>query len=656
MNIRKKLTLILLLASSLPLAIFISISFSFSQNSSTENAMAENLKKAEIVQAEIKNLANENLTGIRVLSKNPLIRTMDSEKIKPILVEAKNVYPNISSIVVSKVDGNQLVRSDNEATSNISDRSFFKSAIKGDEEVISEILIAKNTGKPITVLATPIMDKENGNITGVIQGTINLTNLDNFVKNLSTDNVTVYVLDKEGKMLAHPTETFKTLDERKDLSNYEYVKNGLSGNSGSEEILVDGEKKLISFVQDKKTGWLVCAEISKKVAIEKSVQSSILTAAIGLIILVIVCAIVFILSGRSVAPIKLLLSAANNVADGNLNINKLDISSKDEIGELSKAFEKMVSNLNEMVNSIKSYSSNVSEASTEMISVCEQQAMASTSTAENSNEIADGTEQVNLSINKISSNMRNLDNAVDDINKKSTAVSSAVKDASNYSEMGSKALVKVNSSIDGIQSSVNETALVIGKLNEHTKAIGQITEVIKGISEQTNLLALNAAIEAARAGEQGKGFAVVADEVRKLAEQSGEAAGQVSEIIDGIQKETENVTVVMNKGIDDVKGGSKVIKETNEYFEQIFKAIQNISTNMEEVTVSITSVAKEEEAISNNLDAMVSLSEKVNGEIQGISAATEEQVASIEEMTASAQGLGEMAVNLKSLINKFKTE
>jgi methyl-accepting chemotaxis protein len=656
MNIRKKLTLVLLLASSLPLIIFIAISYYFSQNSATENAMTENLKKTEIVQSKIINLTSENLTGIRAIAKNPTIRSLDAEKMKPILAETGKVYPNISGIVVSKPDGNQLVRSDNGALSNISERTFFKSAIKGQEEVISEILLSKSNGHLITVLATPLKDKEDGTITGVVQGTIDLGTLNNFIKELSTDNVTVFVLDNKGKMLAHPTETSETLEDRTDLSNFEYVKAGLSGESGSKEVVIDGETKLVSFIQDKKTGWLVCAEIPKSIAIEKSVQASVFTALIGLIILVIVCGIAFLLSGRSIKPIKLLLSAANDVADGNLNIDKLNINSKDELGELSKAFEKMVSNLQEMVTSIKFYSSNVSEASREMIDVCEQQAMASTSTAENSNEIAEGTEHVNLSINKISSNMKNLDKAMDDINQKSGIVSNAVKDASTYSEKGSKALIKVNSSIDGIQTSVNETAFVINKLNDHSKAIGQITEVIKGISEQTNLLALNAAIEAARAGEQGKGFAVVADEVRLLAEQSGQAAGQVSELIDGIQKETENVTIVMNKGIDDVKGGSKVIKETNEYFDQIFKAIQDISTNMEEVTHSITSVASEEEAISNNLEEIVNLSGKVNGDIQGISAATEEQVASIEEMTASAQGLGEMAINLKDLVNKFKTE
>ncbi|MDS0524861.1 methyl-accepting chemotaxis protein [Clostridium sp. SHJSY1] len=656
MSIRKKLTLSLLLASSLPLIIFIAISYYFSQNTATKNAMNSNLKQVEFVQSKINSLISENMTGIKTLAQNPITRSMDSEKIKPVFVEASKLYPNITSFVASKIDGNQFVRSDAGSLSNISDRNFFKLASGGQDEVVSEILISKANNHPITVLATPLKDVADGKIVGVVQGTIDLSNLNDFVKDLSSDTVTVSILDNEGKLLAHPTETFQTLEERKDLSSYEFVKKGLSGESGSEEISIDGNTKLISYIQDEKTGWVICAEISKKVALEKSIQSSIFTSLIGLIILVIVSIILFILAGRSIKPIHLLLSAANTIADGNLNINKLDTYSKDEFSQLGAAFEKMVHNLKDTVNNIKQYSLNVADSSAEMIEVCEQQAMTSTSTAENSNEIALRTEEVNASIHNISSNVINLDNAMANINQKSTIVSNAVNDASNYSEMGSKALVKVNSSINGIQESVNETASVINKLNVHSKSIGQITEVIKGISEQTNLLALNAAIEAARAGEQGKGFAVVAEEVRKLAEQSGEAAGQVASLIDGIQKETENVTILMNKGIEDVAGGSEVIKETNEYFDQIFKAIKDISASMEDVTIAIRSVAKEEEEISNNLENIIELSGKVNGEIQGISAATEEQVASIEEMTASAQGLGEMAINLKDLINKFKTE
>jgi methyl-accepting chemotaxis protein len=143
--------------------------------------------------------------------------------------------------------------------------------------------------------------------------------------------------------------------------------------------------------------------------------------------------------------------------------------------------------------------------------------------------------------------------------------------------------------------------------------------------------------------------------VRKLAEQSNTAAQQVSTLINGIQKETENVILVMNKGINEVDGGSTVIHEANRYFELIFKAIQEISINMNEVSNSIDNMNKSGKEVFINLNDMVEFSEKIAGKTQGISGAIEEQVASIEELTASAQSFNEMTTNLEKLTNQFKT-
>lgn len=652
MNIKKKLTLVLFLSSFLPLIVFSVINFYISKDSVIKNALSENLKSAEIIHAKVNSLIDENLSGIKIISKDPIIESCDINKSKSILKEAVKVYPNFSSLTISNPSGMQIVKSDDAKLSSIADRDFFQSAIKGNEEVISQVLTSQATGQLIIVLATPIRDADDRKITGIIQGTMDLSMLNKFVKDQSNDDTIVSILDKDGKTLANPT---KNLDNPNTREDFEFVNNLLTKNNHSEEIIKDGQKKLISYIQDDKTGWLICVEIPTSIAIHKSIQNSTKILLASLFILFLAYITGFILTGHIVKPVQLLQSAANRISEGDLTINNMNINSNDEIGGLGKTFEKMITNLLDIIDSIKEYSLKVSESSREMLDVCTQQSEAAFGTAGSTNEIADKTLLVSSNIDKINLSMNNLDSSIIDIENKSNLVSLTINNASKYSEKGSDALIKVNVSMSTIYNSVNNAAKVINQLGERSKSISEITEVIKGISDQTNLLALNAAIEAARAGEQGKGFAVVAEEVRKLAEQSSYAVEQVNNLINGIQQETNNVIVIINGGVAEVNENSRIIDEATSYFQLIFKAILEVSENMQAVNISIADMNKNEKDVLTNLDLLTQLSERVSEETQSISASSEQQLASIEEMTASAHSFSHMAANLESLISKFKT-
>lgn len=205
-----------------------------------------------------------------------------------------------------------------------------------------------------------------------------------------------------------------------------------------------------------------------------------------------------------------------------------------------------------------------------------------------------------------------------------------------------------------IEATVNSSAQVVTKLGERSKEIGQIVDTISGIAGQTNLLALNAAIEAARAGEQGRGFAVVAEEVRKLAEQSQEAAMKIAELIGEIQGETDNAVLAMNDGTREVKNGTDVVNTAGGAFREIVDLVSEVSRQVEEISQAMEQMAAGSQQVVISVKTSERLSKRSSNEVQSVSAGAEKQLASMEEIASSSQALAKLAEDLQTSVAGFK--
>ncbi|BCJ86548.1 hypothetical protein skT53_15330 [Effusibacillus dendaii] len=221
-------------------------------------------------------------------------------------------------------------------------------------------------------------------------------------------------------------------------------------------------------------------------------------------------------------------------------------------------------------------------------------------------------------------------------------------------EEGNQAIRTAISQMNSIQNTVSGLAKVITGLGERSQEIGQIVEAITSIASQTNLLALNAAIEAARAGEHGRGFAVVADEVRKLAEQSSISAQQISELIATIQEETNKAVESMERGTKEVSEGITAVNLAGESFEQIGHSITDVSSQMQEVSAASKQMSTNSQQVIKSIDTISEITESTAAGAQNVSAASEEQLATMEEITASANALAQMAEELQKIVMKFK--
>ena len=235
------------------------------------------------------------------------------------------------------------------------------------------------------------------------------------------------------------------------------------------------------------------------------------------------------------------------------------------------------------------------------------------------------------------------------------SVASDIENTSQKAEEGNRLVMATVDQMNAIADTVIASSDVVAKLGERSKEIGNIVEVISGISGQTNLLALNAAIEAARAGEHGHGFAVVAEEVRKLAEESQQASKQIGELIHSIQEETERAVAAMETGRDEAEKGRENVAASGKGFSEIRVMIDRIQESSGTIKETMGELSRRSGKISDATTLIHQAASKVASESQTVSAATEEQAAGMQEIASSSRGLSDMAHDLNAAAAKFKT-
>jgi len=372
-------------------------------------------------------------------------------------------------------------------------------------------------------------------------------------------------------------------------------------------------------------------------------------------VVLLVAAVVVILFARRIArPIRKIESAAARIAAGDISANRLDIRSNDEIGRLGRAFEAMSENLRALIIKVGASTDQVAASAEELNASAEQSAQAAMQIAQVITEVAVGAEKQQKAVEHTAATVEQMSAGIRQIADNTEKVASASANSAEIAATGSKSIEESIGQMNIIEKTVTKSAEVVAKLGERSKEIGHIVEVISGIAGQTNLLALNAAIEAARAGEQGRGFAVVAEEVRKLAEQSQEAAKQIADLIGEIRLDTDQAVAAMHEGTQEVRTGAEVVTHAGQAFQDIFGAVNAVSRQIGEISGSIQELAGGSQQIVKAVQDIDAVSKETSSQTQTVSAATQEQSATMQEIAASSQALAKMAEELITAVNKFR--
>ncbi|MCL4426470.1 MAG: methyl-accepting chemotaxis protein [Firmicutes bacterium] len=376
-------------------------------------------------------------------------------------------------------------------------------------------------------------------------------------------------------------------------------------------------------------------------------------------------------------PLDMILRESEEMGKGDLTVQSLPTDRRDEFGSVARAFEKTMNNLETLIRGVRQLSARLARMGEEVGASLERESEVARETGQGIEAVAGGAKEQSQNLEHTVVAVRQLGEAISQIAGGAQEQARGVNESSSFigemartiEEVANKAKISaaasaqatedarsgqaaVSRTVEGnlrIRESVFEAANRMKELGEHSQKIGEIVEVISDIADQTNLLALNAAIEAARAGEHGRGFAVVADEVRKLAERSGRATREIGELIGTIQRVTAWAVAAMEKGKEETEAGSSLVEEAGRALEAILTSVEATVSQAEEITAATQRLLQDGQEAVKAMDSVASVTEENSAAAEEMAASSNEVLERVKEIASIAEKHAEVAQHLASL-------
>lgn len=619
------------------------------RNISYSNSVIDTAEK--VAREGAKNSQKEIFFAQRELTK---IKESEAEHLSSIMLVGKN------GITYASSDNGKMNGTD------VSGREYLNTALKGKPNVGS-VVISRATGRVVCTAACPIYASTGKEITGVAVMAMEIKYLTDTVDDIRVSKSGyAYLLDRSGLYITHPVKEKILKENISIIKGMETVmaESG-GGKSGIVQYILDGIPKIATFAPVPITGWTVVNSVPVEELYASAYHTRNVIVSIGVIFLIMASVFFFFFARNATRPLIDLVGAAQKIAAGDLAVEMTKQSRLDEIGDLARAFTGMIQSLKDKAQIAQKIAGGDLTVGAMSLSDADTLGNAfSSMVAQNRQQIQEILEGVNVLASSGSEIMASVSQLTAGAAETSTAVSEttttveevkqttlvSTQKAKHVSELGQKTveisqtgLKAIEDTIQGmnrIKEQVESIADMVVRLSEQSQAIGEIIATVNDLAEQSNLLAVNASIEAAKAGEQGKGFAVVAQEIRSLAAQSKQATTQVRNILFDVQKAISSAVMATELGSKAVESGVRLSTQAGE-------AIDALAESVTESTNAAIQIAASSQQQLIGMDQVVSAMENIRE-------AALQMASSTKQTEKSAHDLQNLGQRLQGIVKFYK--
>ncbi|SFD06504.1 methyl-accepting chemotaxis protein [Butyrivibrio sp. YAB3001] len=646
-SVKTKLIIIMLLIAIIPLGVAIQISYSNSASKAEEDAKSSLIWESKTLEAEVNTIFLQNKTALTSLASAPStvaflkgVGNISASQMKEQMEKIDENFQDSNSIVISDTEGNMLVRSDDKELMNISEREYFQTALSGQINVSGILQFAGSDARGICI-AVPVYDDADGKVIGVIHRNFDLNN---FHKILAANDLEAFLVDTTGTLAAHSEYEISASDEPTDLSGSPFeTSEEISGVYSAEH---NGENLYIGYTKEPFSGYTLCVARNVDEVVQEARNSALTIVGVGLFMVIIVLIISVIMANSFIKPIlevnKLLAALANGEF---VRISKY-LGRTDEFGQMIEHSNTVVEKLETIVGHIKESSNTVNGSSEELSVMANQIAATTENVADAVQDIAAGASEQAKDVQESAESAGMISQAMVNVQDSTNNLNGLANRMKNASETSSSSLTDFRKSSEKVAGMIVDISDKISATQNAVAAINEKVEGISGIAAQTNLLSLNASIEAARAGDAGMGFAVVAEEIRKLADDSESLAKEIQVVMESLLTESASAVQAANLIIEDNKKQQEALEYTidsvNGMIIDIEKTVDRVEKISGETDICVSSTMN----VSKAMSSLSAISEEN-------AAATETTGASVEELSATVSSLADSASNLKVIADRL---